>query len=67
MPQRERVCSPASVEKMFSVSSACTAFSVKGNVIQAAEGEASRGQILYAEDERVMHSHNVHLYLRFNI
>lgn len=37
--QRERVCSSASVEKMFRVSSACTAFSLKANVIQTAERE----------------------------
>lgn len=55
VPQRERVCSSASVEKMFSVSSACTAFSVKGNVIQTAAGEGSRGQMLYGEDERAAH------------
>lgn len=43
--------------RMFGASSACAAFSLKGNVIQAAErNRASRGHILYGRDERGAHS-----------
>lgn len=43
--------------KLFGASSACAAFSLKGNVIQAAErSRASRGHILYGGDERGAHS-----------
>lgn len=50
-------------KKMFR---ACTALPLKGNVIQSAEGEGSRGHMLYAQHERAARSHNVHLFLKYD-
>lgn len=61
VPQRERACSSASVEKMFRVSSACTAFSLKGNVIQTAERVGLLEGRFFMLKMKVTHTHNVHL------
>lgn len=67
MPRRMRACSSASVEKMFRVSSACTAFSLKGNVIQAAERVGLLEGRFFMPKMKETHTHDVHLYLRFHI
>lgn len=64
---REGACSSASVEKMFRVSSACTAFSLKGNVIQASERVGLLEGTFFMPKMKETHTHDVHLYLRFHI
>lgn len=52
---------------MFRVSSACTAFSLKGNVIQARERAGFLEGRFFMPKMKETHTRDVQLYLRFHI